>query len=156
MKRAPRRTNIADLDDKPGHLVRRAHQLTAAIFDAETSHHGVTPAQHVVMTALFRHPGVDQATLAALVALDKVTVGHIVTRLCLRGLVQRADSSIDRRARVLNLAPAGRKLLTGMQAAVRRSQARLLAPLSPAQKTLFFTIMRRIVGMTPPYRRTRP
>jgi DNA-binding MarR family transcriptional regulator len=152
MNGAARTATIADLGEKPGHLIRRAHQLTAAIFDAAASRYGVTPAQHVVMTALYKHPGVDQATLASLVALDKVTVGLIVARLVDRGLVERADSAVDRRARVLGLAPAGRKLLSSMQAAVRRSQTQLLAPLSPAQKKQFFIIMRRIVGMTPPHK----
>ena len=147
---------IADLGEKPGHLIRRAHQITAAIFEAATGRYKVTAPQHVVMTALYTHPGVDQATLASLVALDKVTVGLIVARLVERGLVEREDSQTDRRARVLDLAPAGRKLLSRMQAAVRHSQTQLLAPLSPAQKKQFFTIMRRIVGMTPPHKTRRP
>lgn len=147
------RPTIADLDEKPGHLIRRAHQLTAAIFESTTSRHRVTPAQHVVMTALYTRPGVDQATLASLVALDKVTVGLVVKRLEGRGLVQRLASETDRRARSLTLTAAGGKLLAAMQAGVRRSQSELLAPLSPAQKRQFFTIMRRIVGMTAPYRR---
>jgi len=147
------RTNIADLDDKPGHLIRRAHQLTASIFDAATEGFRVTPAQHVVMTALYRHPGVGQATLAAFVALDKVTTGQIVARLANRGLVERVDSTADRRARVLTLSVAGMQLVRDMQGSVRRSQARLLAPLSPNQRKQFFAIMRRIVGMTPPHRK---
>lgn len=154
-RRRAARPPIADLGEKPGHLIRRAHQLTAAIFDAATSRHRVTPTQHVVMTALYKHPRVDQATLAALVALDKVTVGLLVGRLEARGLVRRVDSSVDRRARVLTLAPAGRRLLAAMQSGVRRSQAELLAPLSPAQKKQFYVIMRRIVGMTPPYKNNR-
>ena len=149
------RATIADLGEKPGHLIRRAHQITAAIFESETGRYKVTPPQHVVMTALYTHPGVDQATLAALVALDKVTVGLIVARLAGRGVIEREDSTVDRRARVLRLAPAGRRLLARMQAAVRRSQAQLLAPLSPAQKKQFFTILRRIVGMTPPHKDRR-
>ncbi|MFM9982721.1 MAG: MarR family winged helix-turn-helix transcriptional regulator [Burkholderiales bacterium] len=149
------RPTIADLDAKPGHLIRRAHQRTAAIFDAATSRHRVTPTQHVVMTALYTHPGVDQATLASLVALDKVTVGLLVTRLEGRGLIQREPSNVDRRARVLTLTPTGRRRLAAMQSGVRRSQEELLAPLSPAQKKQFFIILRRLVGMTPPYKKRR-
>ena len=152
MKRAER-PKLVDLDDKPGHLIRRAHQLQAVIFEAEAGQFRVTAPQHVIMTALFRNPGVDQATLAGLVALDKVTTGHIVARLMARGLVRRSASEVDRRAHVVQLSPAGRRLLLGMQGAVQRSQARLLSPLSAAEKRQFFTVLRRIVGMTPPFKR---
>ena len=148
-----RKTTIADLADKPGHLIRRAHQVTATIFEATAGKYRITPAQHVIMTALFSHPGVDQNTLAMLVALDNVTVGQVVTRLKKRGLVQRVDSPEDGRSWKLTLTPAGSRLLRGMQAAIERSQAELLSPLSPAQRGQFFTIMRRLVGLTPPYKR---
>jgi len=147
---------IADLNNKPGHLIRRAHQLTGAIFEAKAGPFGLTPTQHVVMTALYNHPGVDQAKLAALVALDKVTVGHILTRLEQRGLIRRAQSETDGRARVLTLTEAGQRLLMEMQDAVRESQAMLLSPLSAAERKQFFQIMRRIVGLEPPHRPRKP
>lgn len=148
MKRARvARTVIADLGEKPGHLVRRAHQLQAAIFEKLAGKYGVTTTQHVVMTALYKHPAVEQATVAALVALDKVTVGEIIARLDTRGLVERARSAADGRVRILKLTPAGTKLLRRMQPAVRRSQALLLAPLTPAEKRQFLELMRRIVGI---------
>jgi DNA-binding MarR family transcriptional regulator len=155
MKRrgAARRATIADLEDKPGHLIRRAYQVTSTIFEAAAGSYSVTPAQHIILTALSKHPGIDQKTLATLVALDTVTVGQVVTRLEGRGLVQRIDSPTDRRSWTLTLTGTGLQLLRRMQAAVRRSQSDLLSPLSPAQRKQFFTIMRRLVGMTPPYRR---
>ena len=44
---------IDDLLEKPGHLIRRAHQMSVAIFECEASSFGITAPQHVVMTALF-------------------------------------------------------------------------------------------------------
>lgn len=138
---------IADLGDKPGHLIRRAHQLQAVIFEQCAGHYRLTPVQHVVMTALYQHPGVDQATLAALVALDKVTVGSVVIRLERRKLVARSDSPADRRSWALSLTGAGTALLKRMQPAIRQSQQRLLAPLGVRERRQFITLMRRIVGM---------
>jgi DNA-binding MarR family transcriptional regulator len=141
------REPIADLGDKPGHLIRRAHQLQAAIFEECAGRYRLTPVQHVVMTALFQHPGVDQATLAALVALDKVTVGAVVVRLESRKLVARADSPADRRRWALSLTGEGTALLKSMQPAIRQSQARLLSTLSAKEQKQFISLMRRIVGM---------
>jgi DNA-binding MarR family transcriptional regulator len=156
---ALRRTNgrepIADLGDKPGHLIRRAHQLQAAIFEECAGRYRLTPVQHVVMTALFQHPGVDQATLAALVALDKVTVGAVVVRLESRKLVARADSPADRRSWALSLTGEGTALLKSMQPAIRQSQARLLSRLSAKEQKQFISLMRRVVGMDESPRRKK-
>lgn len=145
--RANGRAPIADLGDKPGHLIRRAHQLQAAIFEQCAGRYRLTPVQHVIMTALYRHPGVDQATLAALVALDKVTVGAVVVRLERRRLVARTDSPADRRSWALSLTGEGTALLKRMQPAIRKSQQRLLAPLGASERKQFITLMRRVVGM---------
>jgi DNA-binding MarR family transcriptional regulator len=150
--RNPAAAHIADLSDKPGFLIRRAHQVTASIFEASAGRFEVTPAQHVIMTAVHKHPAIDQATLAARVALDKVTVGQVVTRLARRGLLARADSPTDGRSWLLSLTPTGTRLLRAMQPAIRRSQQELLSPLSPAQRRQFYSIMRRLIGMTPPHR----
>jgi DNA-binding MarR family transcriptional regulator len=146
---------IADLGDKPGHLIRRAHQLQAMIFDECAGRYRLTPVQHVVMTALYRHPGVDQATLASLVALDKVTVGAVVLRLERRKLVARTDSPSDRRSWAVSLTPEGTALLKRMQPAIRQSQSRLLAPLGAREQKQFIELMRRIVGMGENPRRKR-
>lgn len=137
---------IADLLDKPGHLIRRAHQMSVAIFETEASAHAITAPQHVVMTALFKHPGVDQVTLAGLVALDKVTTGSIVARLARRGLVQREQSQRDGRARALYLSEEGAALLQQMQPAVRQSQKTLLGRLSREEQKVFLELLRQLIG----------
>jgi DNA-binding MarR family transcriptional regulator len=140
-----KRQAISGLDDKPGFLIRRAHQISDAIFDAETEGFGITPPQHVIMTALYSHPGIDQATLASLVGLDKVTVGQMIRRLERRGLAQRTRSKVDRRAQVLLLSSHGSSVLLEMQAAARRSRTKLLKPLTAAERKHFIAMIRRIV-----------
>ncbi|MBO9515455.1 MAG: winged helix-turn-helix transcriptional regulator [Variovorax sp.] len=138
---------IADLLDKPGHLIRRAHQMSVAIFESEASPFGITAPQHVVMTALFKNPGVDQVTLAGLVALDKVTTGSIVARLAGRGLLRREHSQVDGRARALYLTDEGALLLRGMQSAVRKSQRTLLLHLSGEERKVFVRLLRQVIGV---------
>lgn len=153
MRKGAPRVPIADLAEKPGHLVRRAYQVTTTIFESAAGRYRITPAQHVIMTALSRHPGIDQATVARLVALDLVTTGQVVARLQKRGLVQRVDSVSDRRSWTITLTAEGAKLLRRMQGAILRSQDELLSPLSPVQRKQFFAVMKRLVGLTPPYKR---
>ncbi|HVR53192.1 MAG TPA: MarR family winged helix-turn-helix transcriptional regulator [Pseudorhodoferax sp.] len=138
---------IADLLEKPGHLIRRAHQMSVAIFETNAAPYSITAPQHVVMTALFKHPGVDQVTLAGLIALDKVTTGSIVTRLVGRGLVRREQSAHDGRARALFLSDEGTALLVEMQQTVRQAQKTLLARLSPADQKTLLTLLRKMMGV---------
>ncbi|HEX2888913.1 MarR family winged helix-turn-helix transcriptional regulator [Vineibacter terrae] len=152
----PRPAVIADLLEKPGHLIRRAHQFSVAVFEDLAARDRITAPQHVVMTALFKHPGIDQVTLANLVALDKVTTGTIVSRLERRGLLRREQSMQDRRARILLLSEAGRQLLLRMQETVRQSQASLLANLSAAEGRELVRLLRKLIGAEPAQPRRKP
>ena len=92
-------TNLYDL---PGHLIRRLHQISVAIFANRMAEAGIdlTPVQFAALTTVDDNPGVDQATLAGLIAYDKVTIGGVVDRLVQKGLLRREVSKRDRRARV--------------------------------------------------------
>ncbi|HEX2888912.1 MarR family transcriptional regulator [Vineibacter terrae] len=138
---------LHQLDEKPGHLVRRAHQLSVTIFGEEARPFRITGPQHVVLVALAHHPGVDQNTVASLVALDRSTTGNVITRLERRGLISRRVNPADHRGRILSLTAKGDKLVKAMDAAVRRTQQRFLAPLEPGEQAQFVGYLRRIVGL---------
>ena len=77
-------TNTLDLSRlyaRPGFLLRRAHQISAAVFEDECRAVGLTPAQFGVLTVLRASPGMDQSSLARALGFDKVTVLRV-----LRGL----------------------------------------------------------------------
>lgn len=146
---------IADLFDKPGHLIRRAHQISVAAFDAEAAPFRITGPQHVIMTALYKYPGVDQMTLAAMVALDKVTTGDIVMRLEQRRLVRRTRSTKNHRSRAVSLTAAGRKMLMEMQTVVEVSKEEILHNLTERERATLMRLLRRLIGAEPPGRLAR-
>ena len=100
----------------PGHLARRFQQIAVAVFLAEVDAAGydLTPVQYVALAAISANPGIDQVTLAGLIAYDRTTITGVVDRLAQKGLVERNESSRDRRARELKVTPAGRKTLSGI------------------------------------------
>lgn len=148
MKHSPR--EIADLFDKPGHLIRRAHQISVAAFEQAAAPFKITGPQHVIMTALYKYPGVDQITLAGMVALDKVTTGDIVMRLEQRGLVRRTRSSQNHRSRAVSLTAAGRKMLLEMQSIVESSKEEILHNLSERERVALMRLLRRLIGADKP------
>ena len=79
--------SLARLYARPGFLLRRVHQISAAVFEDECRAVGLTPAQFGVMTVLRATPGLDQSSLARALGFDKVTVLRVLRGLESRGQV---------------------------------------------------------------------
>lgn len=154
-KSAPRAPGdgAAALYDLPGHLVRRCHQISMALFHEECADSGVTPPQYGTLRTLARHPGIDQITLAGLVALDRTTLGDVVARLEANGLLRREASREDRRTKSLYITDAGRRLVKSLDAAVARVQRRLIAPLDAGEQARFIEYLARIANENNEYSR---
>lgn len=134
-----------DLDDLPGHHIRRLQQIAVAIFLQEVEPHGLTPVQFGALHTIGSNPGLDQRTLAASIGLDTSTVAGVVDRLEARGLLQRGASAADRRVRLLTLTTAGAALLVDAMPAVLLAQQRMLAPLPAADQAAFMRMLRALV-----------
>lgn len=136
-----------DLYAKPGHLIRRCQQIAVSIFMDECRDLDLTPIQYAVLLALKLHPDIDQATLAALAALDRSTLGDVVRRLQQRRLIDRRPGERDRRSKVLRATPAALRLLDRAEVTVRRTQARILEPLTPAEQRTFVRLLSKLVDI---------
>lgn len=145
MPSAPRDPAALDLHELPGHLIRRLQQIAVAVFLQETESLGVTPVQFAALQAVAATPGIDQRTLAGQIGLDTSTVAGVVDRLESRGLLSRAVSPSDRRARVLMPTPAGSQTLRAVQPAMLRAQERILAPLPRAERREFVRMLKVLV-----------
>lgn len=135
-----------DFEHAPGHLIRRAHQLSVAIFMEEAAAFEVTPVQFSIINALMDTPGVDQVTLAARVAFDAATSGSVIGRLEARGWIRRQVDPADKRRKLLWVTPAGEKASIQMKKAVTRVQKRILSPLDAAEQVLFLELLDRLVA----------
>lgn len=130
---------------KPGHLIRRLQQIAVAIFVAETKAFDITPVQYASLLAVQLRPGIDQTTLMEAVAFDLSTIGEVVGRLEGKGLVKRLVSPKDRRAKVLYITPAGRRLLARIKPDVEVAQERILAPLPRTEQAPFMRALKHLV-----------
>jgi MarR family transcriptional regulator, lower aerobic nicotinate degradation pathway regulator len=130
---------------KPGHLIRRLQQIAVAIFMAETERFNVTPVQYSALLTVELHPGIDQTTLVNIIAFDRSTIGNVVGRLESKKLIKRAAGSRDRRTKRLTITPQGRRLLREIRESVESAQKLILAPLRPAERPAFMTMLKRLV-----------
>ena len=123
---------MKDNNDMPGHLARRFQQIAVAVFLAEVEEAGfdLTPVQYAALAAIRTNPGIDQVTLAGLIAYDRTTITGVVDRLVQKGLLVRHASSRDRRARELQITEAGKRTLRSITPAVEAAQRIMLRGLT--------------------------
>jgi DNA-binding MarR family transcriptional regulator len=140
-------TDSQSLYDMPGHLIRRCHQISVALFHQECAVYGITPQQYAVLRVLASHDGEDQITLAGLAAFNRTTAGEIVARMEEAGFLTRRDGSDDRRVKNLFITKAGRQLLKEIHAGVHRVQERLLEPLDKTERRQFVAYLARIADV---------
>lgn len=137
---------LARLYARPGFLLRRAHQISAAVFEEECRALGLTPAQFGALTVLQAHPGLGQSSLARALGFDKVTVLRVLRGLQARGLVERAASPANRRSVAVALTAEGRALLRQAQRPAEKAYQRLMSPLSAAQQAQLLSLLQRLTG----------
>jgi DNA-binding MarR family transcriptional regulator len=137
---------FAAVEDRPGFLIRRLHQIHLALFAEECAPFGVTPVQFSIMTAAAAQPGLEQVALAHEVGVDRTTLTNVLTRLEGRGLLRRAAAEDDRRVKRVILTPDGHAVLGRMTGAAERAHARTVAALPPAEREAFLAALRALVS----------
>jgi len=138
-----------DRIEMAGHLIRRLHQQSTQIFLARTQAAGLdlTSVQFAALDAIAQQPGIDQATLAATIGFDRATIGGVIDRLELKGLVRRLVGEQDRRARRLHLMPDGEQLLAQSRPVVKALQTEILGALSASERKAFLALAQKALAL---------
>ena len=131
---------------RPGFLLRRAHQISAAVFEDECRDLGLTPAQFGVLTVLRTHPGLGQSSLARALGFDKVTVLRVLRGLEARGFVERSPAPDNRRNMCVTLTAEGEAILSKAQRPAERAYKRLLSPLDRGQQEQLIHLLQLVTG----------
>jgi DNA-binding MarR family transcriptional regulator len=134
-----------NLLDHPGHLIRRVHQISVSAFLEVCAELDLTPTQYAALAGVACRPGIDQAALAGLIAIDRSTAGVVVARLVERGLMRRVQSSTDRRFMSLDLTPAGKAVFEAMSGRAEAAHEIMLGPLSRAERQALVRLMKKLV-----------
>jgi len=135
---------IEDMYRQPGHLIRRAHQRSSAIFMEETRSLGITPVQFCALIVIREHSGIDATRVSELIAFDRATIGNVLARLEVKGLIVRRAGVEDKRTKLLFLTPKGQAIIRKLDAAAGRISERLLAPLAPSDRTLLLKLLAQL------------
>lgn len=118
-------------------LIRRA-------FDARARAIGVTRAQWQVLSALGRHPGINQGALADILDVDPITVCRMVDRLQEAALVERRPNPADRRSWQLYLTPKAGELVLQLRPLADALQADALDGVSVDELASLTALLDRV------------
>jgi DNA-binding MarR family transcriptional regulator len=143
--RSQNRSPLDALYDRPGFMIRRAHQIAASLFSEEVGELGVTTTQYGVLWVLRSRPNLDQIGLAKLMGLDRSTTGLVVGKLAADGLILRRGDAVDRRRKVLVLTEEGRAMLSRLEHPARRAQDKVLSALTAQERKQFLGLLGKII-----------
>ena len=124
------------LSASPSHLLRRAEQYAAEIF-LKAGTDGVTLRQTVLLAAIAEAEGASQSDLVVATGIDRSTLAEMMARMEKKGLIARAASAEDGRAKSVKLTRDGRARLDAALPAMRVVDAALLAALARNKRSSF-------------------
>lgn len=130
-----------------GHLARRLSNAFTAAWDKEFAAERVqiTPVQGGILMVIRHNPGITQAQVADLMAVEGPTLVQSMARLADYGLIVKRRRADDRRAVALTLSDKGERLVPEIEARARASEARVLSTLSEEERARFLDMLRRIL-----------
>lgn len=132
------------LEDQVGHLLRRAHQRHAAIFQEMIGDAQLTPLQFAALVKLNDLGEVSQNELGRRTAMDAATMQGVIKRLLARGLIDRKPDPEDRRRVVLSLTADGGRLIAAAMPNGHAITDETLAGLSDAERRAFLSLLKRL------------
>ena len=130
------------LDEQVGFLLRRVNQRHLSVFAEVITE--VTTTQLAALAKLAELGPMSQNQLGRATAMDAATIKGVVGRLVTRRLVTTVPSAEDRRRLIVELTPEGRVLFDDLRRRGLEATQRTLAPLAPAERERFLTLLRRL------------
>jgi MarR family transcriptional regulator for hemolysin len=125
-------------------LISHASHVLATRMTAAFSEIGMTPRGHCVLVRAMSG-GLTQIELAKLCDLDKTTMVVTLDELEEAGYAERRPSPNDRRARIVAVTDAGRRIVEAGQEIADRVHREVLMALQSGERDLFVNALTRLV-----------
>jgi MarR family transcriptional regulator, transcriptional regulator for hemolysin len=128
-------------DSSVGFLISDVSRLMRRVYDRRVEPLGVTRAQWRVLVHLYRREGVSQTELAAILEIEKPTLGRLVDKLEEKGWVERQVDERDQRARRLVITDAVRPMIERLKVFAEAVNEDSMAGLDAEQERQFVEIL---------------
>ena len=128
-----------------GYLLGKVGAVAKQRWTATLAQTGVSPNQFLVLMALAETGPVCQQFLAGVIGIDPRNIVPILDSLEARRLVSRETDPADRRRRVIDLTPAGQRIVAELSALGEQTERELLAPVPDADQESLRRILRTVL-----------
>ncbi len=132
--------------DRPTWLLNRAYARSTALLFAgfEADGDGLRGYHYRLLAALEQWGPASQADLGRDTGIDRSDVTAVLTELESRGLVRRKPDPDHRRRNIVSLTAQGGNALRKLDVVLEDIQEAVLAPLTPAQRRQFISLLSRL------------
>jgi DNA-binding MarR family transcriptional regulator len=137
------------LDSLIGYNLRRAHGAQKARFTAVFGPLGIRPVTLSLLGTVYDHPGIAQTELGKRLHIKRANMVPLLAELSTRGLIVRRPSDTDRRAQVVALTPAGKKLTAELLALHDKLEADLVRMLGASESAQLLKLLRKFKHIAP-------
>src|SRR5688572_1968853 len=103
--------DLGPLSESVGYFLQRAQLATRSAVVAALAKVDLSPARFSVLNVIERNPGLSQADTCAALGIQATNITPLLHDLERRGLIARRISPTSRRTNMLELTPAGQRLL---------------------------------------------
>jgi DNA-binding MarR family transcriptional regulator len=133
-----------DDDDYIGYVLSDVARLMRTVFDRRARDMGLTRAQWLVLTRLYRRPGASQSELAEMLEVDRASAGRMIDRMEKGGWLERRHDGGDRRVWRLYLTGEARRIHARMWKWAEATVDEALGTLSLSERTQFARLAARV------------
>lgn len=143
----PRIQNSDDyvFSDQIGHLLRRAYQRHAALFQAAIPDSELTAAQFVTLCAIRKQDACSLNDIVKATAIDQATIRGVVERLKKRALVSVSADPDDKRKLIVRATGKGKTLTDRTIPFARDVTEQTFGSLNPGERVALDFLLRAMM-----------
>lgn len=130
-----------------GYCLHKLGMRARANFDRRIQKYGLLAPMYVMLKLLKLEGKMTQVELGTYMAVDKATMVRMIDGLEELKFLKRTQHAQDRRAKLLELTDAGRKVVTTIDKTREEAEAQLLAPLSPAEREHLRALVAKVLDV---------
>ncbi|MBN3792747.1 MarR family winged helix-turn-helix transcriptional regulator [Burkholderia sp. Ac-20353] len=134
-----------DFHDQIGHLLRRAYQRHAAIFQEAIPDSDLTAAQFVTLCAVKEQQACSLNDIVKATAIDQATIRGVVDRLKARALLEVLPDPSDGRKLLVRATATGLALIERTVPFARQVTERTYGALNPGERVALQFLLRKMM-----------
>lgn len=132
------------LDQLVGYHLRMAHVALHRDFALTMASFDLTQKQLAAIELIATNPGASQVDIAQSLSMDRATMMGVVKRLQAKGLVERRNSTADRRRQEIRLTPHGTEVLHRVHAVIEEHERNFCSVLDANEQKTLIDMLKRL------------